>query len=76
MLFVCAQVLRDCTTDKCVGIVRYRIVAQRTNTRCTNEVELLNFMAQCGDGVLLHYLWCQHVKDMGMEVSHPRPFCA
>ena len=73
---MCAQVLRESTTDKCVGIVRYSSLAQRASTRCTKEVELLNFMARCGDGVLLHYLWCQHVMEMGVEVSHPRPFCA
>lgn len=73
---MCAQVLRDPTTGKCVGIVRYRIVARRTQSaRGFNEVELLNFMAQRGDGVLLHYLWCEHVMSMGMEVCHPRPFC-
>ena len=52
---------------KCIGMVFFN---DSQLARKQRSVELVHFLARPGDGVLVHYLWCEKMKAAGaVEVS-------
>ena len=53
---------------KCLGVVGYNV--PRASARATMMIDLRYFLARPGEGVLVHYLWCEKMRSQGAQVSY------